>query len=151
MTKRKICVLEVTDVSKTDAFTVTCTTPAHTPCGCGCPGECNIALYSVAFTTTPYPTISYSYDVQWKYSYLQSGTTFEEFCSVYNQSKSITFDSLTTTCCGLAPSITSSCTCNCAAITTTSTSVAGPVSFAFTINNLCAQTVICIDDTTGCP
>jgi len=150
MTVRRICVQEITDVALTDAFTVTCTNPSQTPVGPASPSECNLALYNVAFTTSPVPTISYSYDVQFKYAFLQNGTTFEEFCNVFNQSRSITFDSGTTSCCGFSPSMTSSGTCDSAAITTTSTSVAGPVTFAFTVSNLCAQTVICIDDTT-CP
>ncbi|KJS21272.1 MAG: hypothetical protein VR72_10975 [Clostridiaceae bacterium BRH_c20a] len=145
---RRICVQEITDVENTDAFTVTCTNPTHTPVGQANPSECNVALYNVAFTTNPVPTISYSFDSQFKYAFLQNGVTFEEFCNVFNQSRSITFDSGTTSCCGLTTSIVSASTCDPTAITTTSTSVSGPVTFAFTVNNLCAQTVICVDDTT---
>lgn len=147
MAIRRICVQEITDVARTEAFTVTCTNPSHTPVGPADPSECNIALYNVAFTTNPVPTISYSYDVQFKYAFLQSGVTFEEFCNVFEQSACLTFDTGTASCCGFAPSITSSAICNPAAITTTETSVSGPVSFAFTVTNLCAQTIICVDDT----
>lgn len=150
MTIRRICVQEITNVAQVDAFTVTCTSPAHTPVDLASPSECNAALYNVAFTTNPYPTISYSYDTQLKYAYMQNGTTFEEFCTLLNQSRSITFDSGTTLCCGNSYTMTSSWTCDPSAITTTSTSVSAPYTFSFTINDLCAQTIICVDDTT-CP
>lgn len=150
MTIRRICVQEVTDVAQTETFTVTCTNPAHTPVDIASPSECNAALYSVAFTSNPYPTISYAYDAQLKYAYMQSGVTFEEFCTLVNQARSITFDSGTSLCCGNSYTLTSSWTCDPSAITTTSTSVSGEFTFDFIINNLCAQTVICIDDTT-CP
>ncbi|MBM7854295.1 hypothetical protein JOC37_000668 [Desulfohalotomaculum tongense] len=151
MAIRKICVQEITTLNQTDSFTVTCTTPAHTPVDSAHPPECNVALFNVAFTTNPFPTISFSYCTQLKYAYMEQGTTFESFCNINNQSRSITFDSDVNLCgCDEAFTMTYSATCNPNAITTTATSVSGPVTFSFTLNNLCAQTIICIDDTT-CP
>ncbi len=149
MALRKICVQEITNVTKTDAFTATCTSPANSPLSAANPSECNVALYNVAFTTDPIPTISYSYDAQFKYSYMHQGVTFEDFCFINSQSRSITFDSDISSCnCGTAFTMTASATCDPAAITTTPTSVSGPLTFNFTLNNLCAETIICIDDTT---
>jgi len=151
MAVRRICVQEITDVVQTDAFTVTCTTPAHTPIGQASLSECNVALFNVAFTTNPVPTVAFSYDAQFKYAFLQNGVTFEEFCNVFNQSRCLTFDSGVVDCdCTTAFTITSSGTCDASAITTTPTSVSGPVTFSFTLNNLCAETIICVDDTV-CP
>ena len=149
MALRRICVHELTNINKTDSFTATCTNPGHTPSGTSDTPECNIALYNVAFTTNPTPTISFSYDAQFKYSYMQQGVTFDDFCFINNQSRLITFDSDITACdSGTAFTITSSASCDPAAITTTTTSVSAPLNFNFTLHNLCAQTILCIDDTT---
>lgn len=151
MAVRRLCVQEITTINKSESITVTCTDPAHTPVGQATPSECNCALYNVAFTIDAYPTISFSYDVQLKYAYEQSGVTFEDFCDVVGRSGSMTFDEGVTFCtCPQAFTLSSSVSCDATAITTTTTSVSGPVTFSFTLTNLCAQTIICVDDTT-CP
>ena len=153
MTIRKICVQEVTDFQETLATTVTCTTPAYTPIAQASPSECNVNLFNVNFAIDPIPTISFSFDAQLKYAYSQSGTTFEDFCNVLGASESITFDSGISFCeCPHAFTITSSITCDSASITTTQSpnTVAGQVTFSFSLENLCALTMICVDDT-PCP
>jgi hypothetical protein len=152
MATRRLCVNEITSINSTDTFTLTCT-PAYTPVNQADPSECNGVLYNVAFTLNPVPTISYSYDVQLKYAYMNQGTTFERFCYVSDQAGSLTFDdSITAACCGIDPSITYSLICNPAAITTTQNpkTVAGPITLSFTVDNLCASTILCIEDT-PCP
>ncbi|MCL5289923.1 MAG: hypothetical protein M1489_02645, partial [Firmicutes bacterium] len=120
MAVRKLCVQEITTLNRTETFTVTCTTPAYTPTGLGNPSEANAVLYNVAFTVNPVPTVSFSYDVQFKYAYSQNGGTFEEFCDVLGNSSAITFNTGVTTCdCQDAFSITSSIATDSAAITTT--------------------------------
>lgn len=153
MAIRKICVQEVTSFQETLATTVTCTTPAHTPIGAAFPSECNVSLFNVDFAIAPIPTISFSYDTQLKYACHQSSATFEDFCNVLGASGSITFDSGITFCeCPQAFTITSAITCNPASITTTQSpnTVAGHVIFSFSLENLCALTIICVDDTI-CP
>lgn len=153
MAVRKICVQEITTLNRTETFTVTCTTPSFTPIGLGSPSEANAVLYNAAFTISPVPTISFSYDVQFKYAFLQNGGTFEEFCDVLSNSGALTFNTGVTSCdCQDAFSITSSIATDPAAITTTQdpNTVSGPVTVSFTLNNLCAQTIICVEDTI-CP
>ncbi|ABO49933.1 hypothetical protein Dred_1403 [Desulforamulus reducens MI-1] len=150
---RKICVQEITDLNKTHSMTVVCTSPAHTPVGQGDVSECNCLLRNVAFTVNPVPTISFSYDVQFKYSYNYEGGTFEEFCSVMDQSGALTFNSGVGTCdCADAFTMTHAMTSDPAAITWTQSpnTVLGPVTFSFTLQNLCAQTIICVEEGT-CP
>ncbi len=151
MAIRRLCVNEVTTLTSTFSQTVTCTTPAHTPV-IGAGDECSVALYNVSINlgATP-PTLSFSYDAQFEYQYLQSGVTFQDYCTVAGNSGSITLATGVTLCCGgTMPTVTSSPSCNAGAITTTSTSVSGPVTLSFTVTDLCSQTVICVDDTT-CP
>lgn len=151
MAIRRLCVNEVTSVTSTFSQTVTCTTPAHTPV-VGAGDECNVALYNVAanFGVTP-PTLSFSFDVQFEYLYMNAGVTFNDYCNVLGNSGSITLPTGVTLCCGgTMPLVTSSASCNAAAITTTPTTVSGPVTLSFTVTNLCTQTIICVDDTT-CP
>ncbi|MBO8127813.1 MAG: hypothetical protein H0Z39_01225 [Peptococcaceae bacterium] len=142
---------EVTTITSTLSETVTCTNPAYTPTGPG--DECNIVLYNIGVNlgTTP-PTLSFSYDAQFEYQYLhEGGATFCDFCDVFGRSGSITLPSGVTVCCGTTvPSVTYSALCNPGSITTTATSVSGPVTVSFTVTNLCSKTIICVDDTT-CP
>ncbi|MEW6573627.1 MAG: hypothetical protein AB1374_08355 [Bacillota bacterium] len=151
MAIRRLCVNEVTAITSTLSQTVTCTTPAHTPV-VGAGDECNVAVYNVAANlgATP-PTLAFSFDVQFEYKYMQSGVTFHDYCTVTGNSGSITLPTGVTLCCGgTMPAVSSSISCNPGAITTTSTSVSGPVTLSFTVTNLCTQTIICVDDTT-CP
>jgi hypothetical protein len=151
MTIRRLCVNEVTTISRTFSQTVTCTDPAHTPV-VGAGDECSIALYNVSINlgTTP-PTLSFSFDSQFEYQYLHAGVTFQDYCNVLGSSGSVTLPTGVTLCCGgTMPTVASSASCNAGAITTTSTSVSGPVTLAFTVTDLCSQTVICVDDTI-CP
>lgn len=151
MAVRRICVRELTTVTQTQTLTVTCASPSFTPTGTGNQPECNVNLYNVSFSVSPVPTITFSYDAQFKYTYDLNGGSFEEFCNVLNQSGSIILDAGLGSCtCSDAFTITSSVTCDPTAITTTDTSVAAPVTFNFTLNDLCAETIICVDDTT-CP
>lgn len=147
---RRICVQEITTINRTDSFTVVCTTPAYTPEAPGNPSETNCRLYNVSLELEPVPTISYSYDVQFKYSFLMGGSTMEHFCDVFGQSGSITFDSSVGLCeCPESGSMTYSIVCDPASVTTTQdpNTVSGAVNVSFTVQNLCAQTIICIEDT----
>ncbi|HIE12884.1 MAG TPA: hypothetical protein EYP63_05600 [Desulfotomaculum sp.] len=151
MAIRKLCVNEVTTIASTFAETVTCTDPAHTPV-VGAGDECGVAVYNVTANlgATP-PTLSFSYDAQFEYQYVQQGATFQDFCNVVGSSGSVTLPDSLTLCCGpTVPLVTSSATCDASAITTTATSVSGPVTLSFTVTNLCTQTIICVDDTV-CP
>lgn len=150
MAVRQICVQEITTINRTDSFTVTCTTPVYTPAGPGVPPETNCRLYNVALDLEPVATISYSYDVQMKYAFLLGGSTMEQFCDVFGQSGSITFDSNVGLCnCPESGSMTYSIVCDPASVTTTQDpdTVSGLVNVSFTVQNLCAQTIICIQDT----
>lgn len=150
MAVRRICVEEVTTVSQTDSITITCLNPPQTPVGQGTPSEQIVWIRNLAFNLEPLPTISFSYDVQLKFAYHYQGNTMEAFCDVFDQSYSVTFDSNLTVCSGLTPSITYSVTYDPTAITTgqSPSSVTGYATISFTIDNLCAYTTICIEDTT---
>ncbi|MFZ5943000.1 MAG: hypothetical protein ACOYVD_02745 [Bacillota bacterium] len=147
MPVRRIIVQEVTNMNVTDSLTVTCENPLYSPVGPADPSECNVALYNVAFTNNPVPTVAFSYDAQLKYAYLQNGATFEQFCDVLNQSRAVTFEGDVSVCSDELFSITSSFTNDPSALTTTSSSVACNVTFDFVLNNLCAQTLIAVEDT----
>lgn len=150
MAIRRLCVNEVTAIVRTFSQTVTCTTPAFTPVGPG--DECSIALYNVNTNLGAVPpTLSFSYDVQFEYQYSHAGATFQDYCNAMGNSGSVTLPTGVTVCCGTTmPLVTSSPSCGAGAITTTPTSVAGPVSLSFTVTNLCTPTIICVDDTI-CP
>jgi len=148
MAIRRLCVDEVTTVASSFTATATCTTPANTPVAAG--DECAVAVYNIAvnFGATP-PTLSFSYDAQFEYQFSHQGVTFQDYCNAMGNSGSITLPTGTTLCCSATvPSVTSSSSCG--SITTTSTLVSGDITLAFTVDNLCTQTIICVDDTT-CP
>lgn len=147
MAIRRICVNEVTDFTTQSTITVVCTNPTFTPIGAA--DEVFCALYNVSASFGTPPTISFSYDVSIEYQYLNQGVTFEDYCQVTGGSGSVTLPDGATVCCGAA-SVLSSITCNSANITTTPTSVSAAITVTFTLTNLCAQTIICVEDTV-CP
>lgn len=150
MAIRVLCVQEVTTVIEDFSDTVTCTNPSFTPTGVG--DECNVVVYNVAANLglVP-PTLSFSYDAQFEYVYEHIGATFNDFCNALGNSGSITLPTGTTLCCtATLPSITYSSVCDPGSITTTETMVTGDVTLSFTVSNLCAETIICVDDT-PCP
>lgn len=141
----QICAEQVTSVSQSYAATVTCYNPSETPVGAG--NECQMVVYNVALNTGSSPmTLSFSFDVEFQYLFLNHGVTFEDYCFVPNQSGSVSLpDSGLEICnCGLTPTYQVSYTCNPGSITTTATLVQGPVNLAFTVSNLCTPTVFCV-------
>ncbi|MEJ6949876.1 hypothetical protein [Natronospora cellulosivora (SeqCode)] len=149
MAIRQICVSEVTNLTTDYAETITCTNPGHTPTAAG--DDCNIHVYNVGLNlnTTP-PTLSFSFDSQFQYKFHDdSCATFNDYCNVMGSTGSITLPTGVTLCCdgAISPEIQASASCDAGQITTTETSVSGPVSLAFTITNLCAPTIICVEDT----
>jgi len=150
MARIQICAEQVSTVNPTYSATVTCESPRFTPIGAG--DECHMSVYNVSLDAASSPmTLSFSFNSEFEYQYLDHGVTFNDYCSVNGQSGSITLPTgLTQCCCGLTPTYVYSYSCNAAAITTTSTMVQGPVSLAFTVSNLCSTTLICIN-TEECP
>lgn len=150
MTVIQICAEQVSTLSATYAATITCDTPGHTPVGAG--DECHISVYDVNLDTASSPmTLSFSFNCEFEYQYLDHGVTFCDYCYINGQSGSVTLTSGLTLCnCGLTPTYEYSYSCDATAITTTSTMVQGPVSVAFTVTNLCAPTLVCVD-TVACP
>jgi len=147
----QICAEQVTSVAQTYAATVTCGNPTYTPVGAG--DECKMVVYNVALNTASSPmTLSFSFDVEFEYLFLNQGVSFGDYCVVPNQSGSVTLpDSGLEICnCGLTPTYQVAYTCNPGSITTTSTMVQGPVNLAFTVSNLCTPTVFCVS-TVACP
>lgn len=152
MAIRKLCVDEVTTITKSFSQTVTCTNPDHTPTAPG--DECRVHVYNVGLNlgASP-PTLAFSFDSQFEYKYHEANCgTFHDYCDVMGKSGSVTVPSGATICCdgSISPQIESSVDCNPGSITTTASSVSGSVSMSFTVTNLCTPTVICVDDTT-CP
>lgn len=149
---RKICVDEVTTINNTFSETVTCTEPNHTPTAAG--DECNVHVYNMGLdlSSTP-PSLSFSFDAQFGYQFHDSScATFNDFCNIMGNSGSVTLPAGATVCCdGDVPTdIEASADCDSTNITTTPTSVSGPVSLSFTVTNLCTPTILCVEDTT-CP
>lgn len=147
----KICAEEVSSVFQTYSATVTCSNPAYTPVGAG--DHCNMVVYNVALHTNASPmTLSFSFDTELKYLFLNHGITFADYCVVNNQSGSVTLpDSGMSLCdCGITPTYQVAYTCNAGSITTTSTMVQTPINLAFTVSNLCTPTVFCVS-TVDCP
>ncbi|RPF49893.1 hypothetical protein EDD75_0719 [Thermodesulfitimonas autotrophica] len=150
MAIRKLCVEEITTIGLNWTETLTCTNPAHTPVGPG--DECNAHIYGVTvdLSTVP-PTLSFTCDAQFEYQYLQDGATFQDYCNILSSQCSTQLPAGVHVCCGQTlPSVTYSVACSPGSITTTPTYVAGQLSYAFTIDNLCSYTIICVDDTI-CP
>lgn len=148
MAIRMLCVNEITTVTENFSATAVCVDPAHTPV-VGPGTQCSSVFYNVALNP---PVLTFSFDAQFEYQYLNQGCTFMDFCDVFGMSGTIDIaaDGLTS-CCGVTPSVSFiSCTCDPLSITTTPTSVAGVIGTTFTITNLCVPTIICVDDTT-CP
>lgn len=141
----QLCAEQVSTVAQTYAATVTCDNPTYPPVGAG--EHCNLVVYNVALNTVTSPmTLSFSFDTQFKYRYLSHGVTFADYCMVNGQSGAVTLPSGLEICnCGLTPTYQVAYTCDPSSITTTSTMVRGPVSFAFTVSNLCTPTVFCVD------
>lgn len=150
MATRKICVDEVTTMTKSFSESITCTSPAHTPTSPG--DEARVHLYNVGLDLEANPpNLSFSFDTQFEYHYDGNGATFSDYCTVTGQSGAVTLPEGISPCCDEAfpPEITSSATCSADSITTTPSSVSGEVSLAFTVTNLCAPTIISIEDTTS--
>jgi len=149
MTVRKLCAHEITSIVQSLTETVTCSTPAFTPVGPG--NACNVALYNVNLNlgSTP-PTLSFSFDAQLAYQFLNAGATFLDFCLIHGRSGSISLPPGITACCGgpLPPAVTFAAGCDARTITTTPTSVSADVTLSFTVSDLCAPTIICVEDAT---
>jgi len=150
MTVRKLCANEITSVVKTLTEKVTCTTPVYSPVK---PGNCcRVAMYDVKVNlgTVP-PTLSFCYDAQIEYQYLNADCTFLDYCLIQRQCGSIDLSPGLTPCCGqmTPPTVTCSVTCDPASITVTPTSVSAEISLSFTVSDLCAPTIVCVDDV-GC-
>jgi hypothetical protein len=147
MTVRKICVDEVTTLNETYSETVTCTDPSHTPIDAG--DECRVHVYNENINLNN-NTLSFSFEAEFEYEYETSaGATFTDDCIISDQSDSLTIPSGVNLCCGATtPNINTAVSCDSTAITTTTTSVSGPVFVSFSIDNLCVPTIICVDDTT---
>ncbi|MEN6328556.1 MAG: hypothetical protein ABFD18_20405 [Syntrophomonas sp.] len=141
----QICAEQVATITTSYAATITCGSLTHTPVGPG--SECRMSLYNVNLNTGSSPmTLSFSFNSQFEYQWLDHGVTFMDFAESNGDSGSVTLDSNLGLCgCGLTPTYVYSFTCNAAAITTTATMVQGPVSLSFTITNLCTPTLICVD------
>lgn len=150
MTVRKLCVNEVTSVVKQVTDKVTCEHPCYSPAGPG--HSCGVALYNVTANlgNVP-PTLSFSYDAQLEYQYLNAGATFLDYCLLQGQNGSLDLPLGLTACSGEAvpPSVTWTATCHPTSITTTPTSVSGEVTLSFTVSELCAPTIICVEDSSG--
>jgi len=147
----QLCAEQVSTVSQTYAATVTCGDPAYTPVAAG--DHCNMVVYNVALNTGTSPmTLSFSFDTELKYLFLNHGVTFADYCVVNAQSGAVTLpDSTLEICnCGLTPTYQVAYTCNAGSITTTSTMVQTPINLAFTVSNLCTPTVFCVDSV-ACP
>lgn len=140
MVVRKICVQEITSITDNFSATVTCTDPRHTPIGIG--DDCHTRIYNTFLNP---PTLSFSYDAEFEYLYLQGTDTFHDYCIVTGLSGSLTLPGGPTVCCALTPAATAQISCT--GVTTTSTYVQGQVSFTFTVSNLCSPTIICVLDT----
>lgn len=147
----QICAEQVNTVTSTFASTITCPTPKFIPVGAG--DECRMAVYNVALNTGTSPaTLAFSFDVEFEYQYLNMGVTFNDYCVMDGQSGSITLTEGLGLCgCGLVPTFEYAYSCDAAAITTTPTMVQGPVTIAFTVTNLCAPTVFCVDTVSCTP
>jgi len=142
----QICAEQVSSVSPTFAATVTCSNPQYTPVAGG--NQCQMAVYNVALNTGTSPmTLSFSFDTEFQYFFLNHGVPFGDYCVVTAQSGAVTLpDSGLSLCnCNLTPTYSVAYTCNPGSITTTSTMVRGPVNLAFTISNLCTPTLFCVD------
>jgi len=149
MTVRKLCANEITSLVTSLTETVTCGSPAFTPVGPG--SACNVALYNVNVNLGSMPpTLSFSFDAQLEYQFLNAGATFLDFCLIHGQSGSLNLPPGLTACCGgpLPPTVTFAASCDAGSITTTPTSVSGNVTLSFTVSDLCAPTIICVEDTT---
>ncbi|MDD3363427.1 MAG: hypothetical protein PHZ03_00440 [Syntrophomonas sp.] len=146
----QICGEQVSTIEQTYAATVTCGDPTYTPVAAG--DNCNMVVYNVALNTGTSPmTLSFSFDTELKYLFLNQGMTFADYCMVNAQSGAVTLpDGLEICNCGLTPTYQVAYTCNPGSITTTSTMVQGPVALAFTVSNLCTPTVFCVS-TVACP
>ncbi|MFW6386824.1 MAG: hypothetical protein ACOCZM_02510 [Bacillota bacterium] len=101
--------------------------------------------------TSP-PTLSFSFDAQLEYQFEdETGGTFNDYCNVLGNSGSVELPPGSTVCDGeTVTDIEASADCDSNNITTTPNSVSGPVSLSFTVNNLCAPTILCVEDTM-CP
>lgn len=145
MTIIQICAEEVSTQNPVYSATIVCNTPEHTPVGAG--DECHISVYGVNLDTTSSPmTLSFSFNCEFEYQFLDHGVTFSDYCEVNGLSGSITLPSELTLCnCGLTPTYQYSYSCDATAITTTPTMVQGPVTVAFTVTNLCVPTLVCVD------
>ncbi len=142
MATHKICVNELTTSSVPYTHSVTCTSPRHTPVAIG--SDADVSLYYVTLdgTSNP-PTISFSYDVNMQYQWLDQGVTMNDYCYVPSLSGSVSLGLGTKTCCG-SPSISYSAVVS--NMNTTPTYVAGTVNAAFTIDNICYETSFKVDD-----
>ncbi|HUW64249.1 MAG TPA: hypothetical protein VMW83_06090 [Spirochaetia bacterium] len=146
MAIRQLCVNEMTSIVEKLSERVTCATPAFSPVG---PGEhCTIALYNVTVNMAGVPpTLSFSFDTQFEYEYLNEGTKFRDFCTIVGKSGSLPLPLGLTACCGTTePQVTYSANCDPRSITTTPTTVSGEINLSFTVHNLCAPTVVCVED-----
>ena len=149
MAVRRICVNELTTLLREYEETITCTNPNYPPVGAG--NQCRIVVYNLDLDLeASTPSLSFSFDVQWEYEFEHLGVVFLDFCSAPGNSGSLTLPEGLTICCGLEPDIEVEPLCDAGGITTTPTSVSGDIAIAFTINNLCFTTIICVDDV-ECP
>ncbi len=149
MTVRKLCANEITSVVKSLTERVICATPGYTPVQPG--NSCRVALYDVkANLGAVPPTLTFSFDAQIEYQYLNAGATFLDYCLIQGQSGSVDLPPGLTACCGqtVPPTVTYAATCNPGSITTTPTSVSAEITLSFTVSDLCAPTVVCVEDVT---
>jgi hypothetical protein len=145
MATRKISVNEVTNYQPPAQHgTVTCTSPAHTPLQAGNHSFAVVYNCNYDFTTSP-PQITFQYDVQMEYLYLNHGATFSDFCDVFGSYGSVPLPTGSTLCTN-SSTILASITVPTNSITTTVTSVSGSFIATFTATNLCSQTFICLND-----
>lgn len=147
----QICTEQVSSVFQTYSATLTCSDPQYVPIGAG--DHCNMVVYNVALHTDTSPmTLSFSFDTELKYLFMNHGITFADYCVINAQSGSVTLpdEGLGLCDCGITPTYQVAFTCNAGSITTTSTMVQTPINLAFTISNLCTPTVFCVS-TVACP